>query len=409
MAGGLARRAGGGLENGQDWAGLERDLAAVLPAAHESGDRPVLLERLREYARLVVAAARRLPPVAISDGEYTPAAAWLRRPVFICGHHRSGTTLLQQLLDGHPELLVLPSEASYFTSFAYATRRRVFPADVDRFIAEWASRFVGPNRAPHFKLGRSEGDDCPSVRFARRLLGWHATLLQRQPALRRFALLLALVAAYRDLVAPASQPRRWVEKTPRNERFVSRLRAFPEARFIQMVRDPADTLASMLAVDPSTRSEQARVASHARRIADSLRLATSNATRHRASYLVVRYEDLTGDPTTTMGRVREFLGMAPAASLLTPTELGMAVPSNSSFAWPGTRTGEIYAGRAGSLGMDAEQLLAAYAAAAARPFGYALESPRLWRRLGLQLRGAAAIAGARAHRPRGYRRSNSAR
>lgn len=396
------------MVNGHDWAELERNLADVLPLAGAPGNRPLLLTRLREYGRMVAAEARRLPPVSIGDHEYAQAIQWLFRPVFVCGHHRSGTTLLQQLLDGHPELLVLPSEGTYFTSFDYAAHQSVSPADVDRFTAEWISRFVGPNRAPHFKLGRSHGADCPPVLFARRLLAWHAKLLEREPARREVALLLALAAAYRDVVAPGAGPRRWVEKTPRNERFVKRMRAFPEARFVQMVRHPAATLASMLAVDSSTQGERARAAAHARRIGDSLRLAVRHARRSPSRYLVVRYEDLTGSPAATMEHVRAFLGIAPASSLLLPSELGTAVPGNSSFARE-ARAGEVYGARAAALEPGAGQLLRAYTAAAARPFGYELESPRFWRRLALRLQGAAAEAWARAFRGSGQSRSNSMR
>jgi predicted AAA+ superfamily ATPase len=43
------------------------------------------------------------------------------RPVFIGGLRRSGTTLLQRLLDGHPELLVYPLEDCIIRDFYYAT------------------------------------------------------------------------------------------------------------------------------------------------------------------------------------------------------------------------------------------------------------------------------------------------
>src|SRR6266700_345488 len=37
-----------------------------------------------------------------------------QRACFIAGQAKSGTTLLAALLDGHPELLVLPQETAYF-------------------------------------------------------------------------------------------------------------------------------------------------------------------------------------------------------------------------------------------------------------------------------------------------------
>src|SRR5205807_1552034 len=37
-----------------------------------------------------------------------------QRACFIAGQAKSGTTLVATLLDGHPELLVLPQETAYF-------------------------------------------------------------------------------------------------------------------------------------------------------------------------------------------------------------------------------------------------------------------------------------------------------
>ena len=102
-------------------------------------------------------------PLEPSAEERAGALAWLLRPVFICGHHRSGTTLLQSLLDGHPQLLTLPNEGTYFTSFAYAARAAPSTADLETFAARWIERFVDPNFAPHFRLGRS---DARGVGFA---------------------------------------------------------------------------------------------------------------------------------------------------------------------------------------------------------------------------------------------------
>lgn len=40
---------------------------------------------------------------------------YLNHAVFVVGSGRSGTTLIQSLLDGHPQLLVWPEEYGYYT------------------------------------------------------------------------------------------------------------------------------------------------------------------------------------------------------------------------------------------------------------------------------------------------------
>ena len=37
------------------------------------------------------------------------------KPIFIIGHPKSGTSLLNALLDSHPQLLVLPEETDYYS------------------------------------------------------------------------------------------------------------------------------------------------------------------------------------------------------------------------------------------------------------------------------------------------------
>ena len=301
-----------------DWGDRETALASLLSAPRTASSRAQLLACLTDYSRAAVRDARTLGPIAPRTDDREQALAWLLRPVFICGHHRSGTTLLQNLLDGHPELLSLPSEGTYFDSFAYVARRAIADSDMDRFAVEWISRFVDPNFEPHFKLGRYDGARMLAVDFARFLFGWHAALRSRVPG--ELAPLLALVAAYRAVAAPASAPRSWVEKTPLNERHVGRLAFFGAARFIQLIRDPRAVLASLDEIHRTAELGRLDVAESARAIGRSLRLADRNPRRLGNRYLVVRYEDLVGEPAQQIERLRRFLDIAPHATLSVPPQ-----------------------------------------------------------------------------------------
>jgi hypothetical protein len=358
--------------SGAEWAAREDAIQRLLPGASPQHDRPRLLNELAHHAQAIVAHARRLGPDIVRTPDSAAADPWLRRPVFICGHHRSGTTLLQQLLDGHPQLLVLPSEATYLSSFKYVARPDPPIAAVDRFVAEWICRLVDPNQPPHFKLGRSDSHRNPYLNFARRVLGWIDALRDQ----RRFACLLALAAAYRDIAAPGLSPRWWVEKTPLNEHRVPALSTFAAARFIQMVRHPAASLASL-----AERYRSAGVdfdpQQHLRSIGSSLEAACRNRVRH-SGYLIVRYEDLTTSPASEIERVRSFLGVLPEQRLLIPSVAGWAVGSNSSFE-VGT-PGEIHAPRS-IVPAEAEAYqIGLIAGRAARELGYDIEVPNVLRR-----------------------------
>ena len=54
-----------------------------------------------------------------------PLPAFYERPVFVVGHRKTGTTLLQELLDGHPQLAVLPGESNHFNTFLPRKQARI--------------------------------------------------------------------------------------------------------------------------------------------------------------------------------------------------------------------------------------------------------------------------------------------
>jgi hypothetical protein len=368
-----------------DWFGMESAIAKLLPSEGISPDRTLLLEALSRYATVAVREARSMESTIPTPAETAQALCWLRRPIFICGHHRSGTTLLQQLLDWHSQLVVLPSEGTYFSSFHYVARTHPAPREVDRYIGDWIARLVDPNYPPHFKLGRSGPHGCPSVRFARRMLEWQAALLRTPSSLGRLSPLLALVAAYRDTVSlKTAPPYSWVEKTPLNEINVHRFAALPEARFIQMVRHPEATLSSLLGrLRPLGAADQ-DVFAHAHRIRRSLRLAQAHLRRYQDRYLVVRYEDLTDNPAREMERVRAFLGIALDPILSTPTTAGCAVGSNSSFGRG--NPGVILRSRQPLVLSPSElRLIDALTASAARPFGYDIDDVPALTRYAIQI------------------------
>jgi len=333
-------------------------------AAH---DRAALPASLTAYTMAVMAEARRTGDIVPNAGDLERARGWIDRPVFICGHHRTGTTLMQELLDGHPELLVLPSEGTYFTSFDYVAGATPSARDLERFVAEWIARFVDPNYEPHFRLGRSGTSNQPSVDFARRFFGWYATLLREAP--NGFAALLALVATFRSVSGTADAPRMWVEKTPLNERNIRRLAVFPAARFIHLVRDPHATLASLRELYRAHTQVEFDAAEHAREIGRSLRQAHENTDNLQQRYLVVRYEDLADQTQAQMERVRALLGIGPCDSLATPTAGGVAVRSNSAFHQGAAGVVQASQRQTNPSAID-RALINVFAGTAARQFGY---------------------------------------
>ena len=345
---------------------MENSIARQLEVK-DATNRDELLAAIASYARAVLVEAQREPAVPPSPAALADALRWLELPVYICGHHRSGTTLLQQLLDGHPQLVVVPGEGTLFSSFRYLARGAPTQADIARFAVNWIERFVDPNFEPHFKLGRT-GSTNPSVEFVRRLLMWDRLLRTSRPHWQPVVPLMALAAAYRDGTGEQGQIRGWTDKTPLNEKHVKRLAIIKRARFIHMIRHPSDTLASLCHAH-ALGGVRFDAAVHAEAIGVSLKLAYRNQRLYHGRYLVVRYEDLVENTAATMECVRQFLSLSPSSTLAIPTSTGLAVSSNSSIQL--NEPGVIHRPHQGLTvpGCDSVEL-AALTGSAARRFGY---------------------------------------
>jgi hypothetical protein len=193
-----------------------------------------------------------------------------------------------------------------------------------------------------------------------------------------------LVAAYHDLVPVASSPERWVEKTPLNEHNTARFAAFGEARFIQIVRDPSATLASLAESYRKARVPRFAAGAHARAIGRSLQRARRNQQKLGARFLLVRYEDLTNDTQREMGRVRAFLEIPAHPALLIPTVAAGPVRSNSSF--DRAESGVFRAAQTHSLTAAELRLVNTLAGDAAEALGYDVTRPGLLARSLIRLR-----------------------
>jgi hypothetical protein len=232
----------------------------------------------------------------------------LARPVFVVGYPKSGTTLLLGLLDGHPQLAVIPGETRWFTDPT---------PTLDQLHERWIHLLINPTgQEPFWLLGQPTDGADPYLRFTEALLG----IAARNPEVD----LLTVLAAVFAEEAPC--PRAWVEKTPLHVFHFDRIRRqFPDARFIQVVRDPRTTVAAIRRfrehgwttdLDETTSG-----------VAAALECAADISSDN---YLVVRYEDLVTATERELRRVATFVGVEWSPTLLCPTQMGEPRRANSS-------------------------------------------------------------------------------
>jgi len=242
---------------------------------------------------------------------------------FLCGHRKSGTTLLANLLDGHPQLAVYPIDLAllygYFPEFMRthldpqerrARLRQILFDDLRQRLDQALLDVDALER--HFFAGLNEAD-----------LGRLDTLIAR------------LMAAYCRVVdAPAV--RHGIFKETSIEIYADELCGwFPDVRFIHLVRDPRDNFAALAAgveghYGRMGEDHNRTLASLLNRVRTGFRFGRMNrAQLGRERYLVLRFEDLATAPEPAMRTVADFLEIAFTPSLLTPTTLGQATGGNA--------------------------------------------------------------------------------
>lgn len=207
-------------------------------------------------------------------------------PFFIVGCPRSGTTLLQVLLDAHPDIAI-PPESFIFQRFppiwkcygdlANDANLRLLAGDLlhDERIRDWGLA-VSPDE------------------FCRRLGG--------RSIRDAVSLLFQLYAAQKG-------KHRWGDKTPQHALFLKEITAvFPDAKFIHFVRDGRDVAESLSRVHIGPKSIRAIAAYWRKHVLAFHEFKKSLAP---GTFIEPRYEDFVRDPASRQKLVFEFLGEKP--------------------------------------------------------------------------------------------------
>ncbi len=294
------------------------------------------------------------------------------RPVFICGHPKSGTSLLRSLFDSHPQVVTYPEETNFFRRYLPLALGKTVDQKLDladrmlTHIFEW--NLAAP---PSHQEGFLDRDysHVPAAEV-RRIMRETTRAAYRHDG----DVLASAVLAYGAVVGQLTpQSLCWVEKTPYNEHYTAQIFAWwPEARCIHVVRDPRDNFASYQR-------------KHAEWSAESFGLNWARSTRAgiknqedygRRRYWLVRYEDLVHSPGETLGALCEFLGIADDESLRRPARGGVPWQGNSMFAEAFHEISHAPVGRwVGQLDADEVFAIESLAASPMRAMGYAPAAP----------------------------------
>lgn len=360
----------------------EERLNALLPLRRlEQSPPDGLMIAARAWSQLVWQQALEMGAIPLTNGDISKGNNLARHPVFICGVHRSGTTLVRDLLDGHPELIVLPSEGTFYTNLE--SKINALPANERMTFlgTEWLRRLVNPiNQPPYWLLGRSSDTGSHYVDFTRYLMTWWVTVDQEDKQWPHIAIILAYASCTGNMGAKF-----WVDKTPANERFLRRIwQEAPAARIIHVIRDPLATLASRKMMEPTITMREALLD-----LKISFRVAVEQSALNDKRFLLIRYEELCADSEDMVKSIASFLHIGATESLNQPTVASRPAQANSSFnkdAVPGKIIQASEHKQTTVLSSEEQELIAAYIGDLSGKLNYPLPQVGSFRKLYLKIK-----------------------
>jgi hypothetical protein len=219
-----------------------------------------------------------------------------KRPLIIGACPRSGTTLLRSIVNNHPELAM--------------------PAETDFVIPLWRNRAdFGDLRKPENRRRVGEWIFLAEGRGGKRIRA--KGLRDRQPtaeeAIERLVAapptMGSLCAACFELYADSHGKQRWGDKRPAYAGHISTVfQMFPDAQFVNVVRDPRGAVASLMRLGWHRQREALAAAIATWEF--SIRRVDDHAAGLRPDQLLdVRYEDLLREPERVIAEVCEFAGL----------------------------------------------------------------------------------------------------
>ncbi len=249
----------------------------------------------------------------------TASTVHLTRPVFVCGVGRSGTSLLQSMLNAHPDLC-FPPETHFF-------RRYVMGAS-----GEW-------NEAARKDLIEKLSKDQD---FARASIDATELLSHRYSDEGPAGVFRALL----ECVAMRSHKSRIGDKDPKNIDALTALGTeFPEGYALHVIRDPRDVLVSRMKaawsahrpwyVHPLIYSEQLR-----RGRDEGMRV-------FGLRYLELHYEELIGAPEATLRRICDHIELPWNPSMLDFGQSAAQLVDPKEMSWKKETLGPLLAGNSG--------------------------------------------------------------
>lgn len=248
----------------------------------------------------------------------------IENATFICGHRKSGTTLLLCLLDNHPELLVYPADSAFFYGYYPEFESPIYS---DHQKIERMAVFVA-NKL-EIELHTLSESDRKELNFPLNAMRHDLRIYASETEKKSRDMLISLMKAYRKHFKGSPNAVRWLEKTTSSEIYAAKiLEWFPNARFIHVIRDPRDNWASLKAGWSKlyyrfNDSPHRLMHQMIERGKLGMEFARNNMDRFGSDiYKIIKFEDIVTRPKRILNEICDFLNIRFSETMLIPTVCG---------------------------------------------------------------------------------------
>jgi hypothetical protein len=247
-----------------------------------------------------------------------------KQPIFICGHIKTGTSLMASLLDSHPELSVFPEELFLFLKYSLFKTKNLKSFDEFWYIFFndiQIKKIFGEKASGLF--GNVDYSD-----FNAKIFQEKCTEYTRLKPLDRDFIFHIYEAIFHSF---NQNQKRWVEKTPMNEfNFFYWLNYYPNSQFIYMTRDPLEVYSS-IKKKRTIENVEYSIYNFIVNYKTSQSLAKYLAIKYPKNFKILSLNHLKNDTKTVMENLSIFLNIDFTEELLKPSKLGKSWQGNSMF------------------------------------------------------------------------------
>lgn len=220
--------------------------------------------------------------------------------IFVGGSGRSGTTLISELLDMHPEAAAIFEVWTLITFLHYFREDRLPNAGLDDLDRENTEYALSPASEYNWRFRKEETAQAWSGKVK-------AALAAGQPlpvAIRQWADYLHRLQMARD------GSTRIIHKTPALAVYLPEIwQLWPSGHFLHMIRDPRAVIASYLVQDWGPVNIEEGIAWYCGRVGPALQNG-----RGDQRYLEVKLEEMVEHPAEVLDQIQQWAGLVPATA-----------------------------------------------------------------------------------------------